>query len=237
MYYRLFVKSETKPELKTATIFNQIVTNGSYNTDKVLKTQTLENKTNKTTEMTIELEQPVSINSLKVNVENNLDYYRSVTIDYLADSVKTEKGWKYSYRNLTYGVLNSLEDNIFTFPNTITKTVRVTIYNYDNAPLNITHVAIKGNIYKLLFRVSEMGNYTLVYGNNDALKPIYDLNKFENTIPAEIKDLTLGKEQEIEKPEVENGTALFENQFWLWGTMGVIILLLGGFTLKMMRKA
>lgn len=235
-YFRILVKTDTKPELLTASIFNQIITAGSYSAHKVIKTESSENKIKKTTDITVELEAPVSINNLKINIESDIDYYRFVTIDYLVDSLNTEKGWKYRYKNLASGTLNSLEENSFKFSSTITKQLKITIKNNDNEPVNVNSVSVKGDTYKLITRFSNPASYMLVYGNETASKPRYDIDKFSTSIPNEIKSLTLGNEEIIKKIEQPKVAALFENQYWLWGIIIVIIVLLGGFTLKMMQK-
>jgi len=46
----------------------------------------------------------------------------------------------------------------------------------------------------------------------------------------------LGVEKIIDQKDKKVITPLFENKIWLWIVMGIIIILLGGFTLSMMKK-
>jgi hypothetical protein len=50
-----------------------------------------------------------------------------------------------------------------------------------------------------------------------------------------LSEVTLGEEQVIPKTPVPVVKPLFENKIWLWAIMAVIILLLGWFSVKMMR--
>jgi hypothetical protein len=48
--------------------------------------------------------------------------------------------------------------------------------------------------------------------------------------------LNSGNEQLIEKEETPLIEPLFKNKTWLWSIMGLIILVLGWFSIRMMRK-
>ncbi len=114
--------------------------------------------------------------------------------------------------------------------------MRISIVNYDNPPLKIDSVDTKGYSYELLGRFTEPANYYLAYGNNKAYAPRYDLQQTGFELPKNLTALQLGKQEKIEKPIDLEQSPLFENKWWLWGIMGVIILVLGGATLKMMKE-
>ena len=177
------------------------------------------------------------VSNLKLNVNNDFDFYRSFKIEYATDSVKTEKGMQYNYAELYNGTLSSLEQSTFNFPNTIASRIKITIQNNDNRPLSISGLELKGNIFELVARFDNPTlQYALYYGNNKVAAPNYEIEKFESKIPSVLAALTIGKEQQnpayaekIEKP-------LFENKAWLWVLMAVIIALLGWFSFKMLRN-
>jgi len=50
-----------------------------------------------------------------------------------------------------------------------------------------------------------------------------------------MQSLELGGEQLILKTPVEVVSPLFENKWWLWGIMGAIVLLLGWFSVGMLK--
>lgn len=236
-YFRLWIKTDSQPELETAYISELTRSEGTLVNHAVKSIKTTQNKTRKTTEIIFKLDQPVPVSSLKINVESDFDYFRSVNLSYLADSLKTEKGWKYNYQTFKKGTLNSLEDNEFNFKSIIAQNFKFVINNNDNQPLEITTVEVQGFQHELIARFSEPANYKMVYGNKNASSPNYDISKFKENIPKELTALEIGAEQSIAKPEQAGISALFENEIWLWGIMGVIILILGGFTFKMLKNS
>ena len=117
------------------------------------------------------------------------------------------------------------------------KDIKITIYNGDNQPLSITNIESKGYKYQLVGRFTEPADYMLVYGNASMRKPSYDIARFKTKIPKDLSALRIGAEETIFKPEQETIKPLFENSYWLWGIIGVVILVLGGFTLRMLKKS
>ena len=110
------------------------------------------------------------------------------------------------------------------------------IHNNDNQPLSIGEIEVKGYVHELVARFTEPASYFLTYGNNNARKPQYDIDRFTNKIPEEITMLDLGDEQKIDKEELSVIEPLFKNKTWLWLIMATIILLLGWFSFNMIRK-
>ncbi|WP_299437587.1 DUF3999 family protein [uncultured Aquimarina sp.] len=235
-YYRLFIKGTAAPELKNAQITMQETTEGDYKMHAIKSMRTEEKKQNRSTVIDIDLQTAVPVSYIKIEASNNFDYYRSVRIEYLRDSIQTQKEWRYTYQNLSSGILNSIEENEFRCNSTITDKLRVIIDNQDNEPLTISTIQIKGYTYELITRFTTPATYYLTYGNARIGKPSYDLQYMSNIVPEKLKPIGLGTEEGIEKKGVKVVTPLFENKIWLWAVMGVIIALLGGFTLMMMKK-
>lgn len=235
-FYRILVKSEGQPNLTDAKIYNFKVTEGTFLNFKIKSSKVKEDRKSKTTIIDLKLEQPVPINRIKVNIKDTFDFYRPVNIKYLQDSVNTELGRKYNYRNLATGTLNSLEENEFSFSNTILQNLKIEIYNADNQPLTTGDIEIIGYVHELVIRFTEPADYYLVYGNNTANAPQYDIAKFINRIPLGIETLKLAYEENVEKTKKLGKAPLFENKTWLWIVLTAIILLLGYFCFKMMRE-
>jgi hypothetical protein len=235
-YFRVRVVSNTKPKLLKASISKQEVKEGTSRAYAIKKMEIHENKRTKQTELDLDFHLPVRISHLDINVSDTYDYYRPVTVKYLADSVNTEKGWKYMFRNLASGTLNSIEKNELKFKSTTLKKLKVIIDNHDNQALNIESIVAKGYVHELLARFSKKGKYYLVYGNERVGKASYDIERFSNNIPIAIKELELGKEKTIDKKVTAKEEPLFKNKKWLWAVMVLIIALLGWFTLKMIKQ-
>lgn len=235
-YLRLQIASLEKPVLKSATLTQQKRAEGVQTKYEFSKYLIKNDKKKKQTEINLELKTLVPVSSIKFFVKDKWDYYRRITIEYLSDSIKTELGWKYNYTALTSAIINSNDSNEFNFdPKSIEK-IRITIYNEDNEPLSIDRVEVKGNLYELIGRFSEKAKYFLVYGNREAGFPNYDLTHFADKIPTDPTALELGKEMEVKLNLKPKDVALFKNKNLLWTIMGITILVLGWFTIRMMKK-
>jgi hypothetical protein len=236
-YYRVLVKSDENPGLSAASISRQQVVAGDYNNFAIRQIEITENKSLKQTEIAMELNMPLPVCYLKIFIPETVDYYRHVEIKYLTDSVKTEHGWRYFYQNLFSGVLNSLEQNEFQFDSNIAQKLKVIIHNQDNAPLRIDSVQVKGFVHELHARFTANADYFLVYDNIHAYSPQYDIARFAANIPDTLTPLVLGKEIAVGKIMPSPKEPLFKNMLWLWIVIGLIIVILGWFSLKMIKSA
>ena len=235
-YFRMHIKSELKPELISAKIaLNEIIVGNLLNYPN-FSTEIIEQKQDKQTIIKIDLKTPVPVCNLKIVVIDTIDYYRSLTIFYFTDSIKTQQGWKYNYSTLMSGTLNSMEKNSFIFNSTILQKLKITINNQDNQPLKIDSLVVNGCEYEIIGRFDIPATYYLVYGDVHALRPNYDLDRFTDQIPTAMTDLKLEEEQLIDKKDIHKTEPLFQNKIWLWIVMTLIISLLGWFSLKMINK-
>ncbi|WP_209405989.1 DUF3999 family protein [Pseudozobellia sp. WGM2] len=233
-YYRLLIKSDKNPNLVSSEINLDEQSEADYTNFPVTFMNIVQQEKNSIIDIDMKRRLPLSY--LKINVSDQIDYYRPVTIEYISDSVETEKGWQYQYSNLYSGTLTSLEKKGFTFASTLAQKLRITIQNHDNTALQIESAEAKGYVYSLVARFIEPAQYFLVYGNKNVQKPYYDIVQAATIIPENLIELNLGKVEGISKKKDVPANALFQNKFWLWGIMGMIIIILGWFTIKMLRK-
>jgi len=175
--------------------------------------------------------QPVS--RVNIDEEHATDFYRPLTIEALRDSAETQKGRTYYYDLVYSGYITSLDEHHFDFPHTFAKKLKITIHNADNPPLNFKGVSVSGPQIELVTKVRPGENY-LFYGRASLPAPSYDVVHFSDKIPAELPVLSMGQEENLAHPAAKTST-LFESKLWLWAIMGVIIGVLGYFTLKMMK--
>jgi hypothetical protein len=235
-YYRISIKTNEKPILKSAFIYENSISKGKLRSFKIKNWKQIENKKDKISEIEINLEKSVMISQIQLKTKENFEYYRNISIEYLSDSVKSEKKWFYSYSNLCEGILSSIGNNKFNFPNITVKKIKIRIENEDNIPLNIDSIFIQGNVHELVFRSTQDAAYFLVYGNKNLATPSYDIEHFIDKLKEPIVELSVGNEEKISKKEIEKQEPLFNNQFWLWIIMGIIILVLGWFSVKMITN-
>lgn len=236
-YYRIhIITSNNKANLTTASITkddSELAINHTFSTTSNESTD----KKTKRTILDLSLKNKVPVSQLNLSIDNDYDYFRSIVIKYVTDSTETPKGWINSYRTVYTGSIKSYETNTYNFESIITNKLRVEILNNDNSPLSIGSVEIKGYKHTLISRFTEPANYFLVYGKSNDRKPNYDIGHSNVQIPVNASSLTLGETQTITKASEIQQTPLFESMTWLWAILGVIIILLGWFSLKMMSKS
>ncbi len=234
-FYRIKIKSEEQPELIEAKIWELKKNEALLNDAKIIGQKT-EIDAQKNTVIFLEIANTAAIASVNLQVGNRFDYYRPIKIEVLKDSVRTEKGWHFNYETIANETLSSLDKNAFLTGNTFGKKLKITIENGNNQPLKIEKVSVKTAVYYLLARFTEKANYSLFYGNKKASQPHYDIENFEQNIPKNITTLQLQNEQLNNNYSVVSQSVLFENKIWLWILMGIIIIVIGYFSLKMLRE-
>jgi hypothetical protein len=235
-YFRMNINSAGKPELNAVKLSLVDSIDGSFRKYSLRLAETSERKQNKQSIIAVDLKSVVPVCCLKIYVKDTFDYYRPITIEYFTDSIKTQKGWVYNYSSLSSGMLSSIGNNVFTFSSTMLKKLKIIIENRDNKPLQIDSIAAKGNVYSLVCRFTEPATYYLAYGNALASRPDYDIDYFADMIPKQLKILQLGEEQLSGEKNVQKTEPLFKNKIWLWTVMALIIVLLGWFSVSMIRK-
>ena len=178
-YFRLFINSKVEPQLQHAQITKQDTVQGSCVNYVISRQQRTEEKQTHQTIITVDLSMPVQVSYLKIHVHDTIDYYRPVAINYVVDSMATEKGPVYEYATLAAGTLHSIEENAFVFNSTICRKLQMVIENHDNQPLKIDSIEVNGYVHMLTARFVEPANWWLVYGNKQAQKPVYDISHLQ----------------------------------------------------------
>lgn len=237
-FFRIHINGKETIDLISAKLSMKEKTDGLYQNHEIKHFKIIEDKSNKTTKISVNLTSKLPVSHLQFDIKNDFDYYRPITIRYVVDSFQTQKNrWNYRYQNLSSGTLSSIENNAFSFKNTTIKKMEIIIKNQDNEPLQIGGIIVKGPIHQMLVRFTQEADYFLTYGNTQAQRPNYDINHFTNNIPTSLTELQLGSEQKIEKSVSTPVEPLFKNKAWLWGIMGIIIALLAWFSVKMIKEA
>lgn len=235
-YFRISLESNRNPEFQKAKIMHYEVTEGSFRNYLIQDLKIREDKKAKSTHLFLDLPQAVPVSHIKIHVKDTFDFYRPVTITYVQDSTETEQGWKYNYRSLGSGTLNSFEDKGFKLNSTIVKKLKIEIFHADNQPLRLGVIEIKGYEHILVGRFTDPADYFLTYGSSTAYTPQYDIGRFTQNIPSELNLAFLGAEELIKEKKTVINRPLFENKIWLWVALILVIFLLGFFTVKMMRE-
>ncbi|CAN5535936.1 hypothetical protein BH11BAC2_BH11BAC2_02920 [soil metagenome] len=234
--YRLMIKSKEKPELESASIQLEKRIPGDYQ-EFAFKNKIISSKPDlHQTVLLLNNDLPVPVSLIKIFAAQKFDFSRPILIEYLKDSVKTPKGWIKQYEVFSTGTFNSTNNPQFHFTNVVTNEIKVTISNGNNTPLQIDSVTVSGNTSSLITRITEPAKYFIAYGKENGASVHYDIEEFINRIPDSLQIVSIGNEEIIVKAVGINDDALFKNKAWLWVLMGAIILVLGWFSLKMIKN-
>ncbi|NOS94733.1 MAG: DUF3999 family protein [Cyclobacteriaceae bacterium] len=232
-FIRLELACDRPLTFQSASFKNQLIEPGVFSLP-ALTWNTTHLKSKGQTVVSIDLKEYQLINYFSVVMNESNDFYRAFRLGRLIDSTKTQKGWEFFYDELASGYITSFTANEFNFGYAPAQKLRLTIYNGDNLPIDIQSMVVRSPQVKLTTRMKNEGTSFLYYGNERLAAPQYDLVVFKDKIPAPKKNLEIANEEKL-LAEAVKPSALIENQIWLWGILGVVIAVLGYFTLKMMK--
>lgn len=234
-YYQVQIAAKENPNLQSAKITHTETKSGIF---KTYSNQLFiyENKENNQTEITVQLKELVPVNRISIHSSSSFDFYRDFDIEILRDSTKTEKGYIKNYENIYHGIYTSIHQPAYVFECQFAQELRIIIHNGNNPAINIDSVEVSGFTHELLVRFTEPADYYFYYGNQQASLPDYDLQHFVESIPSELTYLTLGAEEITAQATANPAEPFFKNKAWLWVLMGLVILILGWFSVKMLSK-
>lgn len=232
-FYRLSTE-ESKSELKSVTYEKVYSATPKYKRMKVKIFKEKIDTERNTTVVHFTLAHNLPIQFLKVQVSNKFDYIRNADLYAVVDSTKTDKGKRYSYKLLESFVLNSTDTNNFTFsyPDHY-RLYKLEIRNENNPPLKIRRLTPYRYEYILKARFDHEGKSYIEIANYGS-KPYYDIEKFKARIPKDMNKMKIGKriESAIVTEDIE---PLFSNVNWLWGIILLTVLVVGVFSLRMLK--
>ncbi|MFT6717036.1 MAG: hypothetical protein ACJA0Q_001686, partial [Saprospiraceae bacterium] len=237
-YFRVLIKGSSNPFLKKAQLKMLSISPGELDSIAGVEYSMDNDSKSGITIIDVKLEKLTPIDKIQIRFKDTLDYYRPFKMSIVTDSFKTEKGWIVNYRKFYSGTLSSFQKADLTFSTVLTKTIRIEIVNHDNQSLSLSDISVQAFKQAMFTRIQGSqgsSKHVLVYGNSNVNHPSYDIIHFKKEIPANISVATLENEVENSMTAEQSVNPLFENENWLWAIMGVVIVVIGGFTFKMMK--
>ena len=215
--------------------------------DTVVATQTIthfavkNDKASKHTIIDVKLPEILLLGKVAIHPTTTYDYYRSVKI------LQNETTDDTYLSSVAKGVLNSKGNNIYTFASQLFKHLQIDIDNQDNTPLAIDEITLFPITYKLTARFPDTAHhYFFVYGKANDIAPQYDITHFVKHIPKQLPSIHYNETVEYVKNQPittttsvtkspTNGTFVSAKPL-LWTIMGIVVLLIFVFSVKMMRN-
>lgn len=231
-FLRFAVTNNSALTLSQVSFYQTKTTKGSFSeAGSTLSTRIID----KQSELMVQFDQPVLVSRLSIEAARNQLFYRNVTIDWVYDSIVSEKGTHYQYQPLYSGVISSFKQDTIGFaPQVVTK-LRIIIYDQDNPPVQVNRILAWSPQLEILTHL-QPGTYEVKYGNPKVFAPHYDLEHFVNELPDPLPELNLSSELKPEQITVPESTPWFKNKLWIWGALAVIVAILGAFTMRMLRE-
>lgn len=234
-YYRVSWASDFKSKLNSASLTQYEKTEGNWMLHNNFHT-VHEDDASSTTVIDINLEQVVPVSKVTIEVADSYNYYRPFTIQKIIDSTLINDEWRIFYSDIYSDILSSLEEPVYVIPEVLTNRFRVVVKNHDNEPLTVKGISVEGEVYKLIARFPDKAQYYLYYDNKNAEKPNYDIKYFEHTIPDTLTALNTGSAEQILDDKTSSALKR-ANKLWLWIVMSIIVVVLGGFTIHLIRSS
>ena len=162
------------------------------------------------------------INRIKLQIENTGFYERNV------DIINTSGISGFTIRS---GSISDLDLPTFNDASWLIK-----IYNGDNPPLKINSIALEQETQSVITYLQAGNTYHLLMHSAAAIKPVYDLQQFKDSIPGILPQLEIAS---FEKINIESSIAknkFFISSAWLWPLIIVVLTALGFITYRLTKE-
>ena len=158
---------------------------------------TEENKTDRTTELTLDLGQSgIATSKLTLGLNGRTQQFsRTATVSASSDNVHwSEIGNGYIFNLQTPKFVGTNLE--LTYPETRERYLRVTVMNDDNQPVKFNGAAVEQTESDIVFNATTGSAYILYYGNTVARTPQYELSRyFQYLDTAKMPEAKFGSEQ------------------------------------------
>ena len=178
--------------------------------------------------------QPVS--ELHIGTDSE-EFYRAVRVSASSDGQE----WSYWASGIIYRYKqgnNKRESLNIEFPeNAGRRFIRVEIINGDDQPLSNVHIALAAVPRTILMRLVAGEQYKVIYGNERASTPQYDISRYLGFGPQKFVYLVLSLGPEEETANYRDPRPFTERHpELLWSALGAAILLIGLTAIKALRS-
>jgi hypothetical protein len=179
----------------------------------------------------ISFDKPYYIDKILFIPDGKEDYYRNAEIWHKIPGQKT-------YSNIKDKILSSRTENSVAADKLFAKDIRLIIYNEDDAPLKIAGMNAWERKSYIIARLVPGDNYTIRFSDAELQAPNYDLQHFQDKIPAELPELSASavKNIEVKKEAAVENLPFFRNPWFVWGAIIVVVVLLSLMSVRMVKE-
>jgi len=113
--------------------------------------------------------------------------------------------------------------------------ISIQIYNEDNPPLDIPSITTSQDPEQIIAYLDSGKSYQLEMMSADARPPRYDLVNFKDSIPENIQQIGVSHIARMTARQTVTPLVLLKNS-WLWVTLGVVLIVLVFFTIRLTKE-
>ncbi|CAN5894413.1 hypothetical protein BH11BAC7_BH11BAC7_11330 [soil metagenome] len=168
------------------------------------------------------------------------DYYRAASLYQIVETtIAGVEKEREAFISST--ILSSVNANEINLGRMRVKNLMLRINNDDNQPLIVDVVNAFQVKHYLVAELEKKNQYFIRFGNDSIPAPVYDLAYFKDKIPAKPEIIKSGIRKDIAGkriiPKAERlGESLFKDKRIIWFAIGIVILLLGLMTMRMLKE-
>jgi len=112
----------------------------------------------------------------------------------------------------------------------------IKIYNGDNPPLKINFIALEQKTQSIIAYLQAGHTYHLLLHDPAAIKPVYDLEQFKDSIPGILPQLEIASFEKIDNKSSAAENKFFISSAWLWPLIMVVLATLGFITYRLTKE-
>ncbi len=176
------------------------------------------------------------VDKMVLNIVAPKYYYREAELFVKRTKVQKKRSYHYEQTIGSFKLISN-SNNEFSLNNASYNTLYVRIKNNDDLPLQIKNVEFFQLKKYLIAQLDTDKKYVLKFSNKEALKPIYDLKYFADSIPDSLPQVTPKKIEpikQINKTEQEGNFNI--KSYWLWICIILVAGLLFFISVKMVKE-
>ncbi|MFK7900184.1 MAG: DUF3999 family protein [Cyclobacteriaceae bacterium] len=216
---------------------------GNYNTQKIKGSSTTFNfrvssqkDSAKTSYVKLELPELNYLEKLKLVVSGSEYYSREVNVLVKRNELNSKKKEITYFESVGSFRLHSNSENEFDLQGLSVDQLYLEINNRDNQALKIEKVTASYLNYYVIASLQLESAYTLRFGDETIYRADYDIKNFADQVSKDAsKVVHEGVIQAKKKEELKKESSIFENSYFIWAVIGVVGLLLGFISLRMIK--
>lgn len=185
----------------------------------------------------ISFAEPQLIDKISFEVKGPNYFLRDCQIGIREERILKNKRKQINFTPISDFKISSNGNNTSYLNNFRSKEFFIKIFNNDNPPLQIVSVQCCQINHCVIAYLKKNEAYSLVFGNEKAKTPDYDLINFKDSItsatltfPGEISPIHI--QEEDQKPE----RGIFSSNTFIWISLSAVILILGFMSIKIIKE-